>query len=257
MNLNRKLEIMNADMKVAASNFGLLYNHEYPGRFLVQGVNEGGTHALQLYGITARSEGSKNRVFSVDGTRLFTEMADTAKSTGDPALIYYNAMREVGNGYIVSNGNQTDAVVRHHEDIPGCSDLLASLENFSYEPDAPNNTSRITGACWIEAEKPRFEFSLISKSDTEVPVREHHYHEYAGIPAGYGRGIMTYSDDGNPLPAFTDRPWLLPMKGSPCEIIISYWNALPPDKRVALALKTIELSTGSSEIIVKNALEKV
>ena len=75
----------------------------------------------------------------------------------------------------------------------------------------------------------------------------------ASPPPGYGYGLTTYMGDGSPLPSFAGDPLLLPLKGSPKEIIDAYWSALNSDNRVALAVKRIKSDGTLAEVLIQNA----
>jgi hypothetical protein len=249
----------------ALNNFQRFGQNQYPGRVIVMGVAEDGKHIIQLYAITGRSVGSRNRVLkAVDDcgstgekpfqykSRVFTDVADQNKvdKNTNKDLIIYNAIIEDGGRFIVSNGRQTDIVLN------STNNLDVALRSFQYEPDLPNYTSRITGVCTLKPCNQLFEFSVLRKS----PWCDGCYrviYPFTEIEAGFGFGIMTYAGDGNPLPAFTEDPILLPLDGSPEEIADDYWNDLDMDNRVALAVKAINIVTGKSSTTVINKYAEV
>ena len=51
-------------------NMAALAANPYPGRGIVLGTSQDGRHAVQIYWIMGRSDNSRNRVFSIDGTRI-------------------------------------------------------------------------------------------------------------------------------------------------------------------------------------------
>ena len=51
---------------LAESNSENLRNNEYPGRVIIVGLNDAGTHLVQAYAIMGRSPGSRNRIFVFD-----------------------------------------------------------------------------------------------------------------------------------------------------------------------------------------------
>ena len=81
----------------------------YPGRGIMMGRTPDGKSALLAYFITGRSENSRNRVFSEEGTSLYTRPFDEEKVT-DPSLIMYRAVAVYENKLIATNGDQTDTV---------------------------------------------------------------------------------------------------------------------------------------------------
>ena len=119
-----------------------LLDNDYPGRGIVIGRGADGNTLLQIFWIMGRGENSRNRVFEAAGPVLRTAAADPARME-DPSLVIYTAMREVGNRYLVTNGDHTDTL----------ADALAAGGNFwealltrDREPDEPNWTPRM-GRC--------------------------------------------------------------------------------------------------------------
>jgi IMP cyclohydrolase len=241
----------------AATNFAQLDANPYPGRIIVMGLNEAGTHVLQLYAITGRSESSKNRVLTLDGGRLFTELAKPDPKA-DTRLIIYNAMDEIDMRYIVSNGDQTDSITRSIRSRTNGAKLQIALQGREYEPDGPNFTPRIAAVYSRSMGDYGFQFSVLNKTPYSNDC-EHHHSSYDHIAPGFGFGIMTYTGDaeaGQPLPTFAGRPFLLPLKGDLRSILGAYMEALPADKVVAGAIKMIEIKSGESEILIHNTRTK-
>ena len=85
-----------------------LAGNPYPGRGIVIGRNER-EEWIQVYWIMGRSPNSRNRIFVAEGDVLRTEAADGSQ-LADPSLVIYNAMRQSGIRFIVSNGTQTDTI---------------------------------------------------------------------------------------------------------------------------------------------------
>jgi len=237
------------DVVLAQENLRKLTANPYPGRGLVIGLDEWNENMIQVYWITGRSPNSRNRVFVTDGGRLFTEPADPNK-VENPELIIYNAMmQKERNFFAVSNGHQTDAVI---EKADGTKDLLGLLDGWTYEPDEPNWTPRITGLITL-TEWPRFELATLWRNHDG---HRNYYTTWSLGDPGYGEGLTTYTGDGNPLPSFTGEPILLPLRGSQRDIRDTYWDALNPENRVALAVKFIN-PNGRNHIDVINRFQKI
>ncbi len=234
--------------KLADYNFARLSVNAYPGRGIVAGLNAAGTRLIQIYWIMGRSLNSKNRVFKIEDKvgRLYTEAADAAKMT-DPSLVIYNAMRQRGPHFIVSNGDQTDTVA----EAPGPLYLNVALEGRTYEPDAPNFTQRITAVSSLSKGPPIIQMSILRKSEFGDGC-DRLLHEFNPSP-GFGHCITTYEGDGDPLPPFRGEPILMPLLGEPMEIMEAYWGALNEKYRVSLAMKIIEIGNGSWDMHVLNA----
>ena len=221
---------------------------------MVVGLSSVGKFLVLVYWIMGRGENSRNRVFCHDGKgRVFTEAADPAKVT-DPRNIIYNAMMEGGGIYVVSNGVQTDAVVTGLVSGMTFSQLLAG---FKYEDDPPNSTSRITAVCGISSGGGCVEFSLLRKSFLGDSCDRLTFC-YDQLDAGLGLCMTTYMGDGNPLPAFIGEPYLLPIDSNNIYTVAKeFWEALNEANRVALVVKFVDLSTGTSTVKIINKYRKV
>ena len=95
-----------------------LASNEYPGRGIAVAKAPDGRQMFIGYFIMGRSENSRNRVFDPVPERggICTMAADPAKLE-DPSLIIYNPVLTLGRTHIVTNGDQTDAII--HAGDPG------------------------------------------------------------------------------------------------------------------------------------------
>jgi hypothetical protein len=213
----------------------------------VAGLDETAHHLIQIYWIMGRSENSRNRIFRSDNTgRLYTEAADPAKMR-DPALIIYNAMREKGRHYVVSNGDQTDRVIGSEDPLY----LNVALQGCRYEPDDPNFTQRITAlSSFVEGASAYLQLSILRKSAFGNTC-DSSWYGYIPYP-GFGHCITTYAEDGSPLPPFHGDPLLMPIRGGIKDVAEAYWGALNEDNRVSLAVKFIDQRIGCSDIYIIN-----
>ena len=247
-------------MEVAQVNFAKLRNNIYPGRGIVVGRDWTGEYLVQVYLIMGRSPNSRNRVLSHDGSgRVFTEPADP-KEVKDQALIIYNAMDEYLDFFVVTNGNQTDAITRQSKmemkeySDPLSNSFIRALSRETYEPDVPNFTPRISGFCSLE-KGPRFGLSLLRKAPKGEGC-ERSFYTYDDFAPGFARGITTYSGDGDPLPSFEGEPILLPMMGGLEALAECYWSALNANNRISLVVKFIDVDA-RSRVHVINKFSKV
>ena len=123
----------------------------YPGRGIVAGRSEDGKYAVSAYWTMGRSAGSRNRVFVTDtenGTEVVrTKAFDESLIAGDPSLIIYAAVRELGKKTIVTNGDQTDTIF---DGLKNGLTFEQSLRSRKYEHDAPNYTPRISSLLDLE-----------------------------------------------------------------------------------------------------------
>jgi hypothetical protein len=238
--------------RLAQANLDALRSNPYPGRGIVVGLDQSGKYLVQVYWIMGRSENSRNRIFEADNEtgRLYTEAADATKMK-DPSLVIYNAMRERGPHFIVSNGDQTDTVA----ESPAPLLLNVALRGRKYEPDAPNFTQRISATSSLSKGRPYIQMVILRKSLFGEQCDRFLY-EYTPHP-GFGHCITTYAGDGDPLPAFCGDPLLMPLAAGLKEVAEAYWQALDEANRVSLAVKFIEIGNGRSDIHIINKYNQV
>jgi IMP cyclohydrolase len=235
------------------SNLAALRRNPYPGRGIIAGLNASSSDLVQVYWLMGRSANSRNRVFKSDGKgRLYTEAADPTKVV-DPSLIIYNAMSERKPHFVVSNGNQTDHVVKQLLHYPHY--LQPHLSTIAHEPDDPNFTPRITAVSSVHYEKYIVQLSILRRSQWG-DTTDRFFYQYEEVPPGFGLCLTTYKGDGDPLPSFSGEPLLMPLGEEITEIARMYWDALNPDNRVALAVKFITRATSISKIHIINKFEQ-
>jgi hypothetical protein len=249
MQTNKTLE------RIAQENLENLSSNIYPGRGIIVGMDETGQNLIQIYFITGRSPGSRNRIFNYDGERVFTQAADNTKEVGDSNLTLYNTMREDGTHFVVSNGNQTDTVITT---LQCRSSLMAGfvegLAQHQYEPDS-NHTPRITGVCF-PSRFPMAQLSILRKSEWDDSSNRFFY-SYEKLAPGFGFCITTYMGDGNPLPLWKGEPLLMPLNSDIQGLADTYWSALNESNRVSLVVKLIPMKKGVSMVKIVNKYEKV
>jgi hypothetical protein len=225
-----------------------LRSNPYPGRGIILGLDASGRYALQVYFITARSAGSKNRILEIEGEDVRTQPFDAAERSDDPN-IWYRAIARSGNRHIVSNGVQTDTIIDH---LNGGGSFWDAVQQTSFETDAPNFTSRIAGVTDLTDGQLQTSFAMASRHLTGKA--QHNIYGYHPKP-GAGHCFHTYAEDGTPVPAYTGRPYEIVLPGTPAEVMTGIWDLLPADKRVALALKVIDLVTRQiATLMVTNTL---
>ena len=217
----------------AARNFSRhISENAYPGRGIVIGRNHENSWIVICW-IMGRSSNSRNRIFIHENSILRTEAADLS-IVEDPSLIIYNAMRDLDDCIVVSNGKHTDTICQGLED--GKS-FYTSLNSEKHETDHPNYTPRISGI--IQREEGSMAISIISKSDFSVEQSGHRFCRYTDIAPGYGYCLTTYMSDGKPLLSFKGDPLLLPLQGNAEQISDFYWQGLNQDNRISLAVREL------------------
>lgn len=235
--------------KIASLNFNQhLKNNPYPGRGLVIGKSDVNQNWVLIYWIMGRSPNSRNRRFVNEGGVLRTEPIDYSK-VKDPSLIIYEAMLELPDKYIVSNGDQTRTIFEGIQKGISFPETLAERER---EPDAPNFTPRISGMLSRTDKKEIIALSILKANSIDPAYTDRYYYQPALPQAGYGFGLTTYQGDGDPLPSFIGDPLLLPCQGPAGKILEVYWEALNAENRVSLAVKEVPSDGSGSRILIKN-----
>ena len=225
-----------------------LNTNSYPGRGIVIGRSEDGKYAVTAYFIMGRSVNSRNRVFVEDGEGIRTQAHDPSKLS-DPSLIIYAPVRVLGKQTIVTNGDQTDTVY----------DLMAEGKTFEealrtreFEPDAPNFTPRISGIMHVEDGNYDFSMSILKSEDGNPDYCLRNTFSYPNCPAGEGRFIHTYLEDGDPLPSFEGEPTKVDIKGDIDAFTELVWTNLNEDNKVSLFVRYIDIATGEYETRIVN-----
>ncbi|WP_332448189.1 phosphoribosylglycinamide formyltransferase [Sphaerochaeta sp.] len=219
----------------------------YPGRGILCGLNEKG-ECIVAYFITARSMHSKNRHLVEDGRSIRTEAIDPTLLV-DPSLIIYRAFASFGSSLVVSNGDQTDTIIEGLSANKGLEEALASR---TYEPDEPNYTARISALVQL-GEKFSYTLSILRRVEGNC---ERAYFPYEKPRAGEGRLIHTYQGDGTVLPTYSGEPVAIKFEGDASSIAREIWEALDPQYRVALAVKSINLKTKQEQLTIINAQQR-
>ena len=228
----------------------------YPGRGIIVGKSEDGKKAVAAYWTMGRSAGSRNRVFVTDtenGTEVVrTKAFDESLIAGDPSLIIYAAVRELGKKTIVTNGDQTDTIF---DGLKEGKTFEQSLRSRKYEHDAPNYTPRISSLIDLEGGVDGgYAYSLsILKSDCGNGDNTLRFtYTYDNPQNGQGHYIHTYMGDGNPLPSFEGEPVKVKVSGGIEEFTNEIWNSLNEDNKVSLFVRFIDLATGKYEERILN-----
>jgi IMP cyclohydrolase len=234
----------------AQANLARLAANPYPGRGIVLGRASAG-FLVQLYWIMGRSANSRNRVFVEEDGRLRTAPADPA-AMEDPSLVIYTAMDAHRGRHVVTNGDHTDRIL---EGLRGGRDFRDGLWGQDYEPDPPNHTPRIAGVTEAGPGGAGAWLAVVKANPLDQSTLRFFY-DFEELSAGFGWGVHTYLGDGAPLPSFAGEPILLPLEGDEPALAQTYWAALNPEHRVALALKRIAEDGKSAQITVINRFQR-
>ncbi len=227
----------------------LLENNTYPGRGIVIGKTPDGKKAAIAYFIMGRSENSRNRVFEKKDNALITKAFDESKLE-DPSLIIYNAVRDIDNHLIVTNGDQTDTV---YDFVKDGKSFCQALNTREFEPDMPNFTPRISGMLTFENGDFTYKMSILKSADEKGSACNRYFFSYPSLN-GLGHFIHTYVTDGNPIPTFQGEPERVMMNDDIDAFTSEIWESLNENNKISLYVLYTDLESGekTERIINKN-----
>lgn len=181
-----------------------LNTFEYPGRFLMIGRTEQSYYAI--YGVTARSEPSRAKIYVFDRVTNTIKVEPTDASImeqGNLGLLSYNAVHIFRNSVVVGNGKQTDLVKFNNSAVES---LVTGLQTQTFEPDK-HNTPRITAMLSNNENKVSAAIYLIKASESGETQHEAYDLDLKPNQAYF---ISTYSGENiKPTPSFNSAPILL------------------------------------------------
>lgn len=215
-----------------------LFRFEYPGRLIVLGRTPS-SRAAAVYAITGRSPSSQARRLARRDGGIWVEPTDEAVlKTGNVDLLVYPAVLFAGREAAVSNGRQTADVARAlAAGRSPVATLAEALADWTFEPDAPIFTPRISGCLSARGAA----LSIVRRGPAEgTPLRS--YYEVPA-PAGLGFLLSTYAGpNADPLPIFAGDPREVPIPADGAgAIAAAVYDSLGPgpsggkDVRVAVA----------------------
>jgi IMP cyclohydrolase len=167
----------------------------------------------------------------------------------DTSLIIYFPVKHYKDIHIVTNGVQTDTI---HESISRGGTFADGLKKWTFEPDPPNYTPRISGILYAGGSMPAYELAILKAIDNDPERETRQYFSYAKASPGIGHCLTTYENDGSPLPSFEGEPCELELFDSAQENAARYWDLLNEQNRISILAKTIRISDGEIEIKIIN-----
>ena len=217
-----------------------LANNTYPGRGIVLGITPDGKKSVAAYFIMGRSVNSRNRIFALEPDGIRTEAHDPSLMK-DPHLIIYHPVRTLGNGLIVTNGDQTDTI---WEFAMRGESWETALRTRCFEDDGPNWTPRISG---IQAGNGSYKMSILKAADPEGKACARFFWEYPAT-AGLGHFLHTYVCDGNPvIPTFQGEPERVAIDGDIDAFTDMLWTNLNEANKISLFVRYTDIETGETE----------
>ncbi|MBQ3592872.1 MAG: IMP cyclohydrolase [Clostridia bacterium] len=226
-----------------------LTGNAYPGRGIMVGLTPDGKNAVAAYFIMGRSVNSRNRVFAKrENGDLYTKAFDESLLS-DPSLIIYNAIRNIGDTVVVTNGDQTDTI---YDFLVKGASFEEALLTREFEPDAPNFTPRISAMLTFDGAY-KYKMSILKNNDGKGTDCNRFTYDYAPV-AGLAHFIHTYQCDGDPLPSFEGEPEKVQTVNCIDEFTDKLWNVLDDENKISLCVRYINLESKevAERIINKN-----
>jgi IMP cyclohydrolase len=216
----------------------------YPGRVIIIGQDSEADRSVVVYAITGRSPSSQARELKLEGNAIWTRPTDEdVLKKGNVDLLVYSAI-SFGRGIAVSNGRQTEDILNQIQEKDDPEEILIrGLKNWTYEPDSPQFTPRISG-CVLSNSKACL--SLIKRGEDSAAQKS--FFAWTLEP-GKGKLIATYSGtEENPLAPFAGDPFHIEIKektaAGMAEAVFAALKPQNPEKdyRVAVACVYAEKS---------------
>lgn len=255
-------------------DFSALGNMIYSGRGIIVGRTPKGDSFVG-YSLTGRSPSSQARrlIHDEESGVVRTDVTDKEQlEQGSPALLIYPAIVCKGNRLIASNGAQTEVIFSKTKMGPETSkDILDSaFQNYvphfrydkkdqkwiditTYEPDAPNNTPRISALLTpFGAAMHIVKFECGERKSDTFPIE---------LSKGQASLITTYSGENeNPLLPFKGNPLEVSVgSNTPDEIVDSIYSAIHGGANLgdnyAVSAAVMMLKGGKPQVAIRNRFE--
>ncbi len=201
----------------------------YPGRLILIGASPKTDRVIVAYALTGRSTASRARRLTFEASAVWTEpLDDDAASGGNPDLLFYRAIA-IDRMIAVSNGRQTDDIaiaLKKARETDRPDDILTrALESWSYEPDGPHFTPRISG-CVLTGGAAALSLIKRGEDGTRLALSSSWV-----LEPGRGLLISTYEGpEQNPLPSFSGEPKAVEVgEVTAGEMAESIYQGLQPD----------------------------
>jgi len=219
------------------TNLEALAQMDYPGRFIILGRGNSRDESIVVYGITGRSPPSQARKLEYNEEKEQIQVQPTDKKLleqGNPDLLIYPAI-DVYNptcGITVSNGKQTEDIQGELDSFEPAAAIVLGNDRWSYEPDEPNYTPRISGCI---SETDNASLGIIKRDTNDLPLKQ--IFEFPLTKPHMGKLIATYTGQNQtPLPSFQGNPLDVFLKTSTAQQTAkSVYEVLNPKFRVAVA----------------------
>ena len=216
----------------------------YHGRGFVLG-SDSHRKLIQAYWLTGRSDASRNRLLRCSGDCVDV-LALNPLLTQDSSLLFYTAMKRLGDYHLVANGDHLGLL---EATLLGGHHIAHALHGMAHEPDAPHFTARIFGLLKTGSDTGYLGIARQDVFHPEGHTRRDYFERH--LPPGMGYGLTTYRGDGHPLPPLDREPFPLPLHGTLLDMADALMASLSEDHFIALVIKEIS-PDGKVRVILKN-----
>ena len=157
-------------------------------------------------------------------------------------------MRRIGEAWVVSNGDQTDAI---RDCFAVGRPWEEALRASTFKQDAPDFTPRISGLLYPDG---HYALSILKAMEGSPRCCQRSVFDYDAPRAGMGHIIYTYEGDGTPLPSFCGEPRAVTICGSQEDFTAAVWYGLHAENRVSLFTAFIDRRSGevTTRIVNRN-----
>ena len=222
---------------------------EYPGRGLIIGMSSDGNYLAIAYFIMGRSANSQNRILKFEKNSIQT--LSLKNYVHNKNLIIYKPVIKFQNFIVVSNGNQTETIIKN---LKMNINFINSMRSRNFENDPPIYTPRI--AAIIKLKKINFSYKIaIVKKAQNSKHTERFFFEYMTPTQGQGHLIHTYKGQNNSnIESFSGAPILIKIPKTAPEFQSEIWESLNKKNKISLYTEFINLKTKKclKKIINKN-----
>lgn len=243
------------DVEVAWENFGRLDFNRYLGNMIMIGIAPDGVNYQQVCVLVGRNDAERNRRFEIaewkQGEFVQTrhEAEDGGGSKPYPTMLSYDDKSARRTLHIVTTGDRTRAILGAMLPDPKHGRLVRQPFGIGdmYDPDPadPHHTPRVSGLLDIGVgvknvyghRETHVNYGLRTQGGYSA-VSEYPLHTHA-VPGIALTAHSYHPEAGQPKP-FAGRHYALPIFEDAETTRDFWWEQLPVDQRVAIAVVAIE-----------------
>ena len=240
--------------KAVETNLDALRNSRYPGRGIVIGRTPDARHFVQVYWIMGRSAGQPEPGLRQPKARRSGPGHSTSQRAGEPeprSSIVPSESWVPGTSCPTAT-IRTPFATRYSDG----GSFESALNTRTFEPDPPIFTPRIAGIVDLDDSGAAYRIGILKALAGNGESASRQYFSYETAIPGIGHCITTYTDDGDPPPAFSGEPYAVELHDGIETTRDFYWNLLDEANRVSLLVKYIDVASGDTNLRIVNKHRK-